>query len=141
MAYVDGRASRFRIAGADGVLRDISMSVREVLGLPGAHRLNDVTALGDEGATYAPGDESVAFTLRGLFDGGAAHGADAALSSLRYHSAPAAFEYAPAGMVSGNVRYAGNCWMTAYELHSRSGALVSWSATLQVQGRVRRESV
>ena len=46
MAYVDGRASRFRIADAGGVMRDLSAYITEVSGLPGARALNDVTAAG-----------------------------------------------------------------------------------------------
>ncbi len=138
MAYVDGRASRFRIADADGVMRDLSAYITEVSGLPGARALNDVTALGDAGARFMPGAEGVSFTLRGLFSDTAVSGVDAVLGALRYHTAPTAFEYAPSGTAAGSARYYGNCWVAAYELHSRSGALVSWEAALRVDGSTAR---
>ncbi len=140
MAFMDGRASRFRIADSDGVMRDLSVSVTEVRGLPGERSMNDVTALGDAGGRFKPGTEAVRFTLRGLFDDAVAHGADAALGGLRYHEAPTLFEYAPAGLAAGSVRYAGKCWVTAYEIRSRSGEPVSWKAVLQVEGRTQRTS-
>lgn len=86
MAYAFGRASRFRIADAGGVIRDLSAYITEVSGLPGGRALNEVTALGDSGARFIPAAESVAFTLRGLFDD-AQSGPDSVLGGLRYHGA------------------------------------------------------
>lgn len=141
MGFADGRASAFRIADAGGTMRDLSGSVTEVSGLPGARALNDATALGADGASYAPGADSAMFTLRGLFDGAAAGGADATLSGLRRHGEPTAFEYAPGGVAPGGARYAGLCWVKSYELTSRAGAFVEWRAALLVEGSARREIV
>ena len=138
MAFIDGKGSRFRITDAGGVMRDMSAYITEVRGLPGERTLNDVTALGDSGARYKPGGESVSFTLRGLFDDAADVGADAILGGLRLHTSSTAFEYAPTGFGTGKTRYTGNCWVKTYELLSRAGELVSWSATLQVEGTVNR---
>ena len=138
MAFIYGRAARFRIADSDGVMRDLSAYITEVRGLPGERSLNDVTALGDAGGRFKPGTEAVKFTLRGLFEDMAAHGVDAVLGELRYHDAPSLFEYAPVGLAAGSVRYAGKCWVTAYELRSRSGEQVSWEARLQVEGVTSR---
>ena len=138
MGFVDGRRARFRIADTGGTMRDLSAYVVEVSGLPGERALNDVTALGDSGARFEPGADAVSFTLRGLFDDSAAHGADAVLGGLRYHSAPVNFEYAPAGLATGSVRYAGKCWVAAYEIRSKGGELVSWEARLRVEGATTR---
>ena len=138
MAYAFGRASRFRIADAGGVMRDLSAHITEVSGLPGERALNEVTALGDSGARFIPAADSVAFTLRGLFDDAAQIGPDAVLGALRYHGAPTAFEYAPAGIAAGKARYSGSCWVAAYRLSSRAGEPVSWEATLQVDGGTTR---
>ena len=137
MAYAFGRASRFRIADEGGVKRDLSAYITEVSGLPGGRALNEVTALGDSGARFIPAAESVAFTLRGLFDD-AQSGPDSVLGGLRYHGAPTAFEYAPAGIAAGKARYSGSCWVAAYRLSSRAGEPVSWEATLQVDGGTTR---
>ena len=134
MALIDGKGSRFRIADTDGTMRDLSAYITEVRGLPGERALNEVTALGDSGARFTPGGESVTFTLRGLFDDSAVVGADAVLGTLRYHDAPTRFEYAPSGLVAGRPRYVGNCWVKSYEILSRAGEPVSWQATLQVEG-------
>ena len=138
MAFMDGQKSRFRIADTGGVTRDLSAYITDVIGLPGERALNDVTALGDSGARFKPGADAVSFTLRGLFDDSAAHGADAVLGALRYHTSPVNFEYAPAGLATGSVRYTGKCWVAAYEIHSKGGQLVSWQARLRVEGETKR---
>ena len=83
MAFIDGRGSRFRIADAGSVLRDLSAYITEIRGLPGDRALNDVTALGDSGARFKPGGESASFTLRGIFDDTPDVGADDVLGALR----------------------------------------------------------
>ena len=141
MAFMDGQRSRFRIADTGGTMRDLSAYITEVGGLPGERALNDVTALGDDGARFTPGTEAVIFTLRGLFDDTATHGADAVLGALRYHAAPTNFEYAPAGLATGSVRYTGKCRVAAYEIRSKAGELASWEARLQVEGATTRTAV
>ena len=119
-------------------MRDLSAYITEVSGLPGGRTLNEVTALGDLGARFKPGADVVQFTLRGLYDDTPDAGADAVLGALRCHTAATAFEYAPGGLAVGSVRYAGDCWVRSYELLSRSGEIVSWRATLQVEGVINR---
>ena len=138
MALMDGQRSRFRIADTGGIMRDLSAYITEVNGLPGERALYDVTALGDSGARFKPGADAAKFTLRGLFDDTAGSGSDAVLGALRYHTAPARFEYAPAGLTAGSVKYTGKCWVKSYELLSRAGEPVSWEATLQVEGTTSR---
>ena len=119
-------------------MRDLSAFITEVRGLPGQRALNEVTALGDAGARFNPGAESVTFMLRGLFDDTAVTGSDAVLGPLRCHDAPTLFEYAPSGFAVGKVSYTGECWIKSYELLSRAGEQVSWEATLQVEGAISR---
>ena len=138
MAFTDGQRSRFHIADTGGVMRDLSAYITEVSGLPGERTLNEVTALGDLGTRFKPGADVVQFTLRGLYDDTLDAGADAVLGALRCHTAATAFEYAPAGLAVDSVRYAGDCWVRSYELLSRSGEIVSWRATLQVEGVINR---
>ena len=138
MAFIDGRGSRFRIADAGSVLRDLSAYITEIRGLPGDRALNDITALGDSGARFKPGGESASFTLRGMFDDTPDVGADDVLGALRNHDSATRFEYAPAGFVDGKVRYTGECWVKSYELLTRAGEPVSWQAVFQVEGAVSR---
>jgi hypothetical protein len=121
-----------------GVQRDLSQYIREVRGLPGRRALNEVTALGDSGVRFIPGLEDVAITLAGIFDNTAASGPDAVLGPLRAHTSAVAFSYGPKGSAAGDVKYSGNCWVVSYELRSRVGSLVEWTATFQTDGTVTR---
>ena len=118
MAFFDSRVSRFLLHDTGGTKRDLSSFVVDVRGLPGARALNEVTALGDTGARFIPGLQDAVFSLGGLFDSTATTG--------------------PEGTATGAVKYHGNCWVVSYELHSRVGRLVEWSASLQVDGIVSR---
>ena len=138
MAFFDSRVSRFSLDDAGGTKRDLSAFVVDVRGLPGARALNEVTALGDDGARFIPGLQDVAFSLSGLFDSTASSGPDAVLAGLRSHNAAAGFEYAPHGTATGAIKYSGKCWVVSYELRSRVGRLVEWTASLQVDGVVTR---
>ena len=138
MAFFDSRVSRFSLNDAGGTKRDLSTYVVDVRGLPGSRALNEVTALGDSGARFIPGLQDVAFSLSGLFDSTATSGPDAVLGDLRSHTAAVSFEYAPHGTATGAVKYGGKCWVVSYELRSRVGRLVEWTASLQVDGVVTR---
>ena len=138
MAFFDSRVSRFFIDDAGGVSRDLSGYVTSVRGLPGARRLNEVTALGDEGAKFIAGLEDTTVTLSGIYDDTAGAGPDAVLGPLRAHGSPVDFEYGPAGSASGAVKYHGACWVASYDLRSRVGDKVEWSCALQVDGVVSR---
>ena len=138
MAFFDSKVSKFRIDDTGAVLRDISAYITEVRGLPGPRALNEVTALGDSGARFIPGLEEVTLTLSGMFDNTATSGPDAVLGPLRTHTSAVDFEYGPKGVATGDVKYSGTCWVLSYELRSRVGNLVEWSASLQVEGTVTR---
>ncbi len=138
MAFFDSTVSRFLIDDADGNRRDLSPYLTEVRGLPGQRALNEVTALGDEGARFVPGLERVTIRLEGLFDNTAPMGPDEVLGALRTHASAVGFEYGPEGTAAGDVSYTGDCWVASYVLSSRVGSLVEWSASLQVDGAVRR---
>jgi hypothetical protein len=138
MAFFDSKVSKFLIDDTGGTQRDLSAYVTEIRGLPGTRALNEVTALGDDGAKFIPGVEDIPFTLNGLFDNTAASGPDAVLGPLRKHTSAVDFEYGPEGSSTGNVKYSGTCWVVSYSLRSRVGNLVEWSGALQVDGVVTR---
>ena len=138
MAFFDSKVSKFLIDDTGAVQRDLSAYISEVRGLPGPRALNEVTALGDSGARFIPGLEDVTIGLRGMFDNTATSGPDAVLGPLRTHTSAVDFEYGPEGSGTGDVKYSGTCWIVTYELRSRVGDLVEWSATLQVEGTVTR---
>ena len=138
MAFFDSKVSRFSIDDTGGTPRDLSAFVTEVKGLPGRRALNEVTALADGGAKFVPGLEDVPFSLGGLFDNTSTSGPDAVLGALRSHTSDVDFEYGPEGTTTGDIKYSGRCWVVSYDLRSRVGSLVEWTASLQVEGTVTR---
>ena len=138
MAFFDSKVAKFLLDDTGGTQRDLSAYLTDVRGLPGRRELNEVTALGDGGARFIPGLEDVAIALSGIFDDTATTGPDAVLGPLRTHSAAVDFEYGPEGSGTGDVKYSGTCWVLAYDLRSRVGNAVEWTATLQVEATVTR---
>ena len=138
MAFFDSKVSKFLIDDTGSVQRDLSAYITDVRGLPGPRNLNEVTALGDSGAKFIPGLEDATVALSGIFDDTATTGPDAVLGPLRTHGSAVDFEYGPEGSGSGDVKYSGTCWVLTYELRSRVGNRVEWSAVVQVEGTVSR---
>ncbi len=138
MTFFDSNVSRFLIDDTGGTQRDLSAYLTDVRGLPGPRSLNEVTALGDGGARFIPGLEDVAIVLAGIFDNTATSGPDAVLGPLRTHGSAVDFEYGPEGSGTGDVKYSGTCWVLSYDLRSRVGNRVEWSARLQVENTVTR---
>ena len=138
MAFFDSKVSKFLIDDTGAVQRDLSAYVTDVRGLPGQRALNEVTALGDSGAKFVPGLEDVTINLSGIFDDTASSGPDAVLGPLRTHSSAVDFEYGPEGSATGDAKYSGTCWVVSYELRSRVGNRVEWTASLQAEGTVTR---
>ena len=138
MAFFDSKVSKFLIDDTGSTQRDLSPYITEVRGLPGPRTLNEVTALGDSGVKFIQGLQDVTITLNGMFDNTATSGPDAVLGPLRTHTSAVDFEYGPEGSGTGDVKYSGTCWVVSYELRSRVGNLVEWSASLQVEGTVTR---
>ena len=138
MAFFDSKESKFLLDDTGGTQRDLSAYITDVRGLPGPRNLNEVTALGDSGAKFIPGLQDVVITLNGIFDDTATSGPDAVLGPLRTHTSAVDFEYGPEGTATGDVKYSGTCWVTTYDLRSRVGNRVEWSASLQAQGTVTR---
>ena len=137
MAFFDSKTSTFEIDDTGGTIRDLSAYVNDINGLPGPRNLNEVTALGDSGAKFIPGLENVTISLSGSYSDDA-QAPDVVLGTLRTHTSAVDFEYGPEGNSTGDIMYTGTCWVTSYEVQSRVGSAVAWSATLQVEGTVTR---
>ena len=138
MAFFDSSRSKILLDDTASTQRDLSAYVTEIDGLPGARGLYETTAMSDKGSVFIPAVEDARVALRGLFDDTASSGPDAVLGPLRTHGTAVDFEYAPEGTSSGSVKYSGVCWVEAYELRSRVGKLVEWTASLRVDGVVAR---
>lgn len=138
MALFDSKTAVFNITDTGATSRDISQYITEISGLPGARNLNEATALGDSGATFHPGLENVTPSISGHYDDTATTGPEAVLGPLRTHTAAVAFDYGPKGSTTGYLKYSGTCWVTEFTVDASVGSLVSWSASLQVEGTVTR---
>ncbi len=137
MTFFDSSISRFHIDDTTGASRDLSASITEIEGIPGSRSLVEVTSLSDDGRTYVAGPPDSTITLTGIFDDGA-NAADTVLGSLLSHPSPVEFSYAPAGTSHGSVKYSGRCWVERYEVSSRAGERVGFTATLRVEGSIAR---
>ena len=143
MAKFNSRVSVFQTTDTGGTLRDLSQYISEVSGLPGARDLNEVTALGDTGEKNIVGLARATVTISGHFDDTATTGPDAVLGPLvETDSTPEdtarAFDYGPKGTTGGFVKYSGTIKWESYEVTSRVGDIVAWTATGKVQGNVTR---
>ena len=143
MAFFDSSISRFHIDDTAGTSHDLSASVTEIEGIPGSRSLTEITSLSDEGPVYIVGaglkPVLTTVTLTGIFDDSPS-GTDAVLGALftENHPSPVEFSYAPAGTSHGSVRYSGMCWVERYEVSSRAGERVGFTATLRVEGSIAR---
>lgn len=137
MAFVHGKSSVFKIDNAGGgSLTDISTYVDSVEGLPGERELADATTLGQSGHKSVPGLVNGSFTVSGPWDATL----DGYMGVLQVATATATFEYGPAGGTAGLVRYTGECWVTSYTVSSPVGDKVTWSASIQVDGAITRNT-
>jgi len=138
MAYFDSEKSVFQIDDTGSSLRDLSTYINDIGGLPGPRGLSEITALGDGGAKWIPTIENVQISLAGTYHDASTTGPDEVLGALRTHSRANDFDYGPEGSSASSTKYSGTCWVSTYEVQSRVGDAVRWSATLQVEGKVTR---
>ena len=135
MAFFDSKVSKFLIDDTGSTQRDLSPYITEVRGLPGPRTLNEVTALGDSGVKFHPGagrrDHHPERHVR-------QHGHLRPRTRCWGPYAPTPRRWTsstgPRAPARGDVKYSGTCWVVSYELRSRVGNLVEWSASLQVEG-------
>ena len=140
MAFFDSQSSFFQLDTTAGAQVDLSSVITEISGLPGPRNLNDVTALGDAGRKSIPGLEDVTISLSGISDDKVAGKLDVLMGPLRVHTSAVDFEYWPEGNGNGDAYY-GTCWVENYEITSRVGSHITWSATLRVEGIVNRGAI
>lgn len=138
MVFFDAEKSVFQIDDTGSSLRNLSTYLNDVGGLPGPRRLSDVTGLGDGGTKWHPGLEDVQISLSGTYDSTASSGPEEVLGELRTHTRANDFDYGPEGSDASSPKYSGTCWVSTFEIQSRVGDAVRFTATLQVEGKVTR---
>lgn len=144
MAKFNSRVSHFATTDSGG-LRDLTQYISEVSGLPGARDLNEVTALGDTGEKNIAGLSHAVISLSGHYDDTATTGPEAVLGPLvKNDSTPEdtarLFNYGPKGSTAGFVKYTGTVKWESFEITSRVGDVVTWTASGKVQGDVTRST-
>jgi len=135
MALFDSKNSVFQINDGSS-LRDISVYILSIDGLPGPKELVDVTALGATGRAFQPGLENVVVTLEMMWSDDASVGPDTVFRLVRALTSATAFDYGPEGKTSGKQKYSGTCWYRNFTVQTRVGDYVRARAELQVEGAV-----
>lgn len=140
MAKFNSRVSFFQVTDTGATLRDLSSYISEVSGLPGGRDMNEVTALGDTGEKNIAGLVRATISISGHYDDTATSGPEAVMGPLVAYTEDTerVFNYGPKGSTAGFVKYTGSVKWESFEISSRVGDIVSWTASGKVQGAVTR---
>jgi len=135
MAFVHGKAAVFKLDNSGGTLTDLSSYLMEI-SFPESIDTADVTAFSPAGGAkaYIVGLKDAKISLTGKWDSAF----DALIAAVLGQTASLSFEYGPAGSTAGLVKYSGESFVTAYNIGSPVGDVVSASVELQVTGAVTR---
>lgn len=137
MAVVNSRSSIFKISDVVATSRDLSCYVDSVDGLLPDMGTEEITTFCNTGvASAATIQQATAFTIGGPFDTTATTGPDAVLAPLWVAGTPTPFEYAPAGIGTGNRKFSGNGIVTQYKVTSTAGSVVRYTASILPTGGV-----
>ncbi len=122
----DSKVSVFKLNDGS-TLQDISDSIKEVKGLPGQVKMNDVTAFGSVGERPAPSIQINHFAVEGMYNRITTTGAWPIISAMWAAKASRAFEYWPGG--TGEVaKSSGTAYLAVLEQVSRVGDWVTFHA-------------
>lgn len=132
--YFDSKQSVFKLNDGS-TLQDLSDSVKEVRGLPGNVKMNDVTAFGSSGERPAPSILINHFTVDFMYNRITTTGTWPLLSAMWSAKALRAFEYWPAG--TGEVaKVSGSAYLAVLETVSRVGDWVTVHAEFHADNGV-----
>jgi len=134
MTFRHGKDAVFSLDDSGGTLRDVTIYLNQVTGLPGARALSEVTAFTDQGTKSIPGLANITFSIAGHFDATATTGIFTVLNSLRTATATATFQYGPEGTTTGRVKITGECWCTELTVDATVSDRVPIAASFQVDG-------
>lgn len=140
MAFVHGKNTAFKLDNAAGSLQDLSTFLDDVT-FPKTIETGETTTYQVDGSakTYIVGLTDATVSLSGKFDATVdAHFAALVAAQLAGTNTSATFEYGPAGGGSGAIKYTGEAVVTSYEVSTPVADVVTFSAELQVTGKVTR---
>lgn len=124
MAFVHGKDSYFKVASSD-----LSTYLNSVTVSRSADTA-DTTAFGSGTRSYVAGLKDATITVAGMFD------ATVYSTIAGWLGTSQTWEYGPAGSANGRVKVNGSGIITAVELGSAVGEVVTASITIQVSGAV-----
>jgi hypothetical protein len=128
-----GKASVFKIDNASATLTDISNTLTDV-GFPAKVDTAEVTAFGASAKAYIVGLTDGTISLSGSFDSTV----DSLLSGVLGYATALNWNYGPEGSTAGYVKYTGLGYVTDYSKTGSVGAVVKYTATVQITGAVTR---
>lgn len=138
MALEHGRFSHFAVEDAAGTtLRTLTTFLTDVTFSQEQDEAQSTTK-GQTWETYVQGHTRATITLTGRFDNTATTGPDAVLAGLVADTGTVGFEWGPEGNTAGDIKYSGECFLTAFEHGSPLADMVGFTATFRVSGVVTR---
>lgn len=133
----EARGVDLHFAIHDGTASRVIVGVRNVDGLPMSSRdMIDKSAAGATARTFVPGLSNTTFTVDGIWDDTADTGSASALGATYADTASAAFIFGPEGSTTGDVKYSGNCYCTAFTVSEAYDGIALFRASFQVDGAV-----
>ena len=134
--FFDSKVSVLKINSVD-----LSAYVKEVVGLPGQVKLNDITTFGKVGESLGPSIKISHFTVKFLFNMITTTGVWATLNAMYESRTPYALEYYPAGTTVGNLKIINNAagvgtYLADCKITSRVGDYVTVDCDFQVDNGV-----
>jgi len=133
--FFDAKLSVFKLNDGSS-LQDLSPYIKELRGLPGQFKVNDVTTFGSVGERPGPSILVVHFTAEFLFNMVTSVGVHTVLNAMWVAKALRAFEFYPAGTTVGNSKISGSAYLPVYEITSRVGDYVAAHAEFHADNGV-----
>lgn len=133
--FFDAKVSVFTLSDGSSE-RDLSAYIKELRGLPGQFKVNDVTAFGSEGERPGPSIFVVHFSVEFLFNMITTTGVWTVLNGMWSAKALRAFTWKPAGSTTGNAKITGSAYLPVLEITSRVGDFVSVHAEFHADNGV-----
>jgi predicted secreted protein len=121
----------------DGTASRIIVGVRSVDGLPMSSRdMIDKSSAGATARTFVPGLQNNTFTINGIWDDTTSTGSATVLGTIADDTATRAFIFGPEGSTTGDVKYSGNAYVTAFTISEAYDGIAEFAASFQVDGAV-----
>jgi len=139
MAFSHGKDSYFAIDNSAGALTNLILFVDNV-DFPQEIDTPETTTYTKQAKTYIVGLRDATISIEGQWDNTASTGADAVLSGIIGQATTKTFEFGPDGNLVGRIRYAGECFLTSYNVSSPVGDVTSFTAEFQVTDLVTRNT-